>query len=228
MYLDDSEDEEPAYFIHDGQAFHMDKCDLMSLDSSDPAVQQFKIFRWNLNLLGIRYCPLDSKLQICARFLFQMFMIGITGTTYLFCVWAVQALICQVFLTYSQLNLSVCRFFHTLKHNRIEDSGRYTKLQNNSIRYNTWRFCFFYWLTVVTLLFYVVIDVAGWTFEAVHQAYRKTFYFEELRFLRLTTAFYDITVWNIALHIYMCLTNIMYWETRKFNRKLKEHHFMKS
>ncbi|CAJ0587691.1 unnamed protein product, partial [Mesorhabditis spiculigera] len=97
----------------------------------------------------------------------------------------------------------------------------FARQRTKSISSNTRRFSILYWGTFATTFLYFVSDQLGYTTEILHESYRYTYKYEPLRYIRLLVIFYNITVWNIALHTYICFSNIMYWEAKKFNKKLR-------
>ncbi|CAJ0920408.1 unnamed protein product, partial [Mesorhabditis belari] len=239
---DEAEEDEVRFVKKNGKVLASDGCDILDFDLSDPACRQFCLFAWCITFIGIRFRPFDSKLAITLRLIYQGLVIALclytcgydfyhavyhydprtSGTAYQWMVVVAQAMFSQFFLTKAQLKLWIPDFFHTLKHARIDDGGYFDKPRERSIRNNTNRFLFLFFTAIGANFCYFLSVQFDFATEVIHSSFRYTYIYEELVYLRLYLIYFNMEVWAIALHTYMCLSNIMYWEAKKFNRKLKE------
>ncbi|CAJ0948500.1 unnamed protein product, partial [Mesorhabditis belari] len=236
------DDEDHVKFVSkDGKVLTEDGCNLLEMDMDDPACKQFILISRFISFMGLCYKPFSSKLSTTLRLIYQGSVTAIclytgvfdfyhsvylfdpksSGRTYQWIVIIIQALVSQIFLTRVQMNLGIPRFFHTLKHFRIDDGGYYDKLRNRSISNHTRRFLVLFGTGFISVIFYFTAAKLGFATAMIHPSFLYTFIYPELLWIRHFLIFYSLQVWTIALHVYMCLANIMYWEAKKFNRKLR-------
>ncbi|CAJ0926887.1 unnamed protein product, partial [Mesorhabditis belari] len=218
------DDEDHLKFVRrDGKVLTEDGCNLLEMDMDDPACRQFILISKFISVMGLCYKPFSSLYTGVFDFYHSVYRFDpkSSGRTYQWIVIIIQALVSQIFLTRVQMNLGIPRFFHTLKHFQIDDGGYYDKLRNRSISNHTRRFLVLFGTGFISVIFYLTAAKLGFATAIIHPSFLYTFIYPELLWIRHFLIFYSLQVWTIALHVYMCLANIMYWEAKKFNRKLR-------
>ncbi|CAJ0953376.1 unnamed protein product, partial [Mesorhabditis belari] len=207
---DEAEEDEVRFVKKNGKVLASDGCDILDFDLSDPACRQFCLFAWCITFIGIRFRPFDSKLAITLRLIYQGLVIAL----------------CLYTCGYD--------FYHAVYHYDPRTSGTayqwmvvvaqamFSQPRERSIRNNTNRFLFLFFTAIGANFCYFLSVQFDFATEVIHPSFRYTYIYEELVYLRLYLIYFNMEVWAIALHTYMCLSNIMYWEAKKFNRKLKE------
>ncbi|CAJ0572357.1 unnamed protein product, partial [Mesorhabditis spiculigera] len=223
----------PSHYAEDG-------CYFLEFDESDASEKQFLFFAKVLHWIGLRFDPRFSCGVTSLRFLWLSVIICVgiysavfdtlqmitnfeqkaAPSTLTFLVMAVQLVTVMLLMTFWQRHLSFEKFFHYYRHARDAEESYLELEKNASIVRNLRRF----WTTQA----YVLLTVASFSYvltsshryDIIHSQHAKVFYFEKLVYIRPVACFIYCTVLNVALHTYICLSNAIYWEAKKFNVKL--------
>ncbi|CAJ0951600.1 unnamed protein product, partial [Mesorhabditis belari] len=219
-----------------------DGCNLLDRDLTDLAQRQFYEFQIVLKWSGFlsRINSSSARVQLQNLWITFMVVIGIYMMFYdlFFLLIDFQmkyashvaisiAVICQALIslllsTYWQRNLCFERFFHQLHHCKIRDMDTFDTgyvTTNKKIR---WQFLGIQiYCTVNAVMF--LMSMATNSLETVMlPSLSHSFYYRELRYIRPCIAYIFLTIINYNMHIYLCLTNVLHFEVKKFNFKLTQ------
>ncbi|CAJ0572344.1 unnamed protein product, partial [Mesorhabditis spiculigera] len=140
--------------------------------------------------------------------------------TLVFYSMAIQVAGVMLLMTCWQRQLAFEKFFHYYRHARDIESEDLWIERAASIKRNSRRFWIVQSYVLGSAVMFAGMTFMGRTKDLVHKRFSAVFYYPQLVYARPMMMIFYCTILNVALHTYICLTNAIYWEARKFNRKL--------
>ncbi|CAJ0935100.1 unnamed protein product, partial [Mesorhabditis belari] len=228
--------------VKNGKLFAADGCYLLDRDVDDKSEKQFhefqKVLTWMgflfdvssresphfLQRLWLGFFLFTSVYTVIYDlfFLFSDFHANLAPSTMVVSAITFQASLSLIFLLRWQKNLNFHHFFHVHRHSKIcgaDELDMFHKRVHSGNRKLFWGLQIY---SIITMFIFYVAIWSGLLAKLVHPSFFRLFYFNQSIYVRplFFVLYLSLVVYNLAT--YLCLTNAVHCELKKFNYKITQ------
>ncbi|CAJ0959269.1 unnamed protein product, partial [Mesorhabditis belari] len=220
--------------------FAEDGCYLLDRVSGIPAEKQFYEFQQVLKWMGLLFEASSTQITRTFQYSWLTFLLFISfytvvhdfyflatdfhsnfaPSTLVVAAITFQGSISTLFSLHWQKNLHFQAFFHTWRHSRIPDIESFEKYENRVFSGNRRQFWGFQVYALLSALVFIFAIWSGLLKKLVHPSFITVFYCSELCYVRPFFFVLHLSIVTNNLETYLCLTNAIHCELKKFNYKI--------